>query len=189
MRLHGALARWLLTVALVLSSFAVATTTAYAYTEEGCWWPQNYVNNLSVSGSFGLTKDATAFWDSTNDWTATPTKVIMFQASASSNPDITGIDGNYGASGWIGQTSYGCWPILGNFYVPVQIQMNTYYTGGYTVDHIRANTGHELGHALGLGHSNMCPAIMNPVDTYITCGIYLPQQDDINGVNAIYGAP
>lgn len=45
---------------------------------------------------------------------------------------------------------------------------------------------HELGHALGLDHENSVPAIMN---TSISWGssISLPQPDDINGVNAIYG--
>ncbi|MCL6561990.1 MAG: matrixin family metalloprotease [Firmicutes bacterium] len=69
------------------------------------------------------------------------------------------------------------------------IDLNTYYTAGYSTTHVEAISGHELGHALGLAHNPTCPVLMNPDDAYTTCDIYTPQQDDINGVNAIYGAP
>ncbi|XSG83804.1 MAG: matrixin family metalloprotease [Methylohalobius sp. ZOD2] len=42
---------------------------------------------------------------------------------------------------------------------------------------------HELGHALGLGHENRVPSIMSPLVGTLT----LPQKDDIDGVDAIYG--
>lgn len=106
---------------IALASFGIGTTVAQAYALEGCWWPQSYIDNLTVSGSFHNANVATAFWASTNDWTGTPTKVVMNQVSPSANPDITGVDGNYGATGWIGQTSYGCWP-WGYFYVPVKFK-------------------------------------------------------------------
>ena len=41
---------------------------------------------------------------------------------------------------------------------------------------------HELGHALGLGHENVIPAIMNP----FVSNIEGPLQDDINGVIVLY---
>ena len=44
---------------------------------------------------------------------------------------------------------------------------------------------HELGHALGLDHENSIPSIMG---SYIS-NITILQQDDINGVGAIYGFP
>lgn len=51
---------------------------------------------------------------------------------------------------------------------------------------------HELGHAMGLAHndsSSSCPVpIMdsNYAVFYEQCGETVPQQDDINGINAMY---
>ena len=53
---------------------------------------------------------------------------------------------------------------------------------GSNID-FRRVTVHESGHALGLGHENTAPAIMNPfIGTIET-----PQTDDINGLIALYG--
>jgi len=43
---------------------------------------------------------------------------------------------------------------------------------------------HELGHALGLGHESVNPAIMHPSYSFTTLS---PQQDDIAGLLNIYG--
>ncbi|MBN2702148.1 MAG: matrixin family metalloprotease, partial [Methylothermaceae bacterium] len=43
---------------------------------------------------------------------------------------------------------------------------------------------HELGHALGLDHENRVPSIMSSLVGNLT----LPQKDDIDGVDAIYGS-
>jgi hypothetical protein len=43
---------------------------------------------------------------------------------------------------------------------------------------------HELGHSVGLDHSNDQGSIMYPI---IRPNIALPQRDDINGVQALYG--
>ena len=46
---------------------------------------------------------------------------------------------------------------------------------------------HELGHVLGLQDYSGA-YIMNPTDwIYTSLGIFEPQTDDINGVDAIYG--
>lgn len=52
--------------------------------------------------------------------------------------------------------------------------------------------GHELGHSFGLGHTGAsgCTNIKLMVPTtsqrYDTCGVYRPQQDGVDGINAIY---
>ena len=47
---------------------------------------------------------------------------------------------------------------------------------------------HELGHSLGLGHENSLPSIMASA-VVVGSTIEVPQTDDVNGVQALYGPP
>lgn len=46
---------------------------------------------------------------------------------------------------------------------------------------------HELGHSLGLGHSNVFGALMYPIYMAKDTRNYRLHQDDINGIQALYG--
>ena len=46
---------------------------------------------------------------------------------------------------------------------------------------------HEFGHALGLGHSTVPSAIMAPVYKYHNLSGFDISEDDIKGIQAIYG--
>ena len=93
-----------------------------------------------------------------------------------------GIDSNdYGNTTWVGKC---IWP---NFLVCdwAYIKINDYHLtrGSYPVgDSINA-TLHEMGHAFGVDHSSNSSNLMYGS---VNGTIVYPQQDDKNGVNAVY---
>lgn len=71
----------------------------------------------------------------------------------------------------------------------VYIYLNVYWTRQYDYHFKVAAAAHEFGHALGLGHSEYEWALMYPyIDVYyLKHGVYHPTQDEINGINYLYG--
>nr|WP_232345530.1 matrixin family metalloprotease [Paenactinomyces guangxiensis] len=62
--------------------------------------------------------------------------------------------------------------------------MNKYYYATSDPFSGQGVGGHELGHALGLGHTNYW-VLMNP-GREIYNDVWTPQPDDIKGVNNLY---
>lgn len=95
-------------------------------------------------------------------------------------------DTDNGNATWDGITF---WDNPGGFFSYANLYLNTFYTFNYGQGRIQSVCAHEIGHQLGLGDvSGGACVLMNGVTStrYGTCGVYTPQTDDINGVNAQY---
>lgn len=174
-----------LLVGIMLMS-AITTGNVRAYNLEGCKWAQpldiTYTNSIVFSG------DAAAFNASINDWNGTPADMLFQAPSSGQHVDVSASSYNSSSVSWDGLTTYACSGGYFSTTLTTDIQINHYYTQGYTSDETRSVTGHELGHALGLAH-NSGPYLMDPYTSvrYGEYGVYTPQTDDINGAEALYG--
>ncbi|WP_186526369.1 matrixin family metalloprotease [Leekyejoonella antrihumi] len=85
---------------------------------------------------------------------------------------------------WDGLTNYA--GSSGQF-TSVRAYLNHYYTQSYSATVSQGVAAHELGHAVGLGHSAASCALMLPTTPgRDSCGAWIPKADDIAGMNSLY---
>lgn len=167
-------------VAIALSML-LSAAPARAYVREGCYWPRVERGQSIPWTNYATGHGSYAFFNARDGWNATPTRVYIH----GSGPNIQATNNDFGNTGWDGFTNYSC--SNGVFVTPVVVYLNVYYTYNYPDNAIQSVATHEFGHALGLAHSSSCYTLMwYSTDRYFSCGIYTPQQDEINGLNAVY---
>ena len=167
--------------AVAFALLAGGTATAQAYNLSGGHLP---TTSPSYKINGGSSASRTAWSAGVSDWNNAGAGVSPSTTSGSATVALS--EANDSSVSWDGITYWnnGANGVMTN----VSAQLNAAYTAGYSASKREGVAAHEVGHTLGLAHSNSC-VLMNPTTPDRTnCGVYTPQQDDINGVRAIYGA-
>jgi hypothetical protein len=183
MRHHVALSMLYTTaVALILMQGA---PTASAYQLLNCKWASSNVvwSNLATTGYKTTMTNAMAAWSSAG------TDVSLTAVPPEYSYNVRLFDSNDGAVSYDGLTSYSC--SGGVFVGVVASRANRYYTDGYSADGKKQVMVHEVGHALGLGHSGSSACSGQPImylssNRWTVCGHVNPQPDDVSGINYLY---
>jgi len=169
-----------------------ASQFAQAGRESAEAWSGLTDSNFQVDASTTLAANSSARWGDHNN--NQDEHGIFFVSSESEWQQVTGS----GAGGTLGVTVSPFWGNCGaREFVDSDILINGFVYGGWTFSSVKSTIMHEMGHSLGLGHpcmlgmitgscSNECQALMAA-----SGGEYsTPQQDDANGLKALYpGTP
>lgn len=181
------LKRILLGVVTVVLGGLVWTLTAFAYSLEGGSW--NSINPLYVcitetAGPGGSDGTEAIWYDGLGAWFATSTPFGYSTTCSSNNVGLN--DVYYSAVAWDGTHDHS--PGHGsNPYSFGWGTLNWYYVHTYSSNAAQSVAAHELGHIVGLAHSTGAKIMNSSTSSrYYTHGVYTPQTDDVNGVNAIY---
>lgn len=139
------------------------------------------------AGFLSALQSAFAAWSAVADITF----VMVADDGAALNAPTTSGDirlGGHVFDGASGVLAHGYYPYPtsagGDIHFDIAENWNLGFAGsGFDLFQVMA---HELGHAIGLEHSNVAGSLMNP---YYTESFSGPQADDIAGAQYIYGAP
>lgn len=170
-------------LAAVVVGNVLSAPLAKAYSTEGVRWQYNL--SIHFYEQPMQSYDTQAFDDGVYAWNSSVAPILF---GGTGTQEVIMSDTNAGNSNWVGLTTwsystFGCnYPIGYNQFYDAYTKLNIYYTQKEDRATRQGDAAHELGHAIGLGHSSVTTALMY----YKQNGTNTPQSDDINGVNYIY---
>lgn len=140
------------------------------------------ITNLTFCVSSGYGNHYWRWLDGLYYWDQTSTG-FGYTTTCAANV-VSLLDANYSAVEWDGLAQI---TVIGTTTVNAWAYLNYFYTQTYDTNATISVAAHELGHVLGLNHE-VGAVLMNVTtgDRYYTLGVFLPQQDDVNGINAMY---
>ena len=173
-----------LAVMLTLSLLGVSAVAYNNSDNMPCWW-QNPPGTLQVNFKWGSINTsggwASDFQSAAGHWTNAGAAVGMAYNAGAAAEVHTYYSSSDNRGGY---TSMWC-NVFPWSTADFDAFGNTYYAsdaGGFNA-YRRFVATHELGHGLSLGHSSSSSALMYGPSYG---GFYLPQTDDVNGLNAMY---
>jgi hypothetical protein len=176
---------------------ALRSEIVSAYVLEGQGWCNGSAGfSLQTTGSWPYVLDHSTPLNAASAWSGVTSKFRFNNLPDNTTTDVYGFSSNSGRSGRLAVTSYTYYPGI-NCMIAANVTYNTYYgfyPGTSYCDTLNPHDSyydlywvslHELGHALGLDHSNDSTAVMYA--TVDGCSFRSLSTDDRNGIIAIYG--
>jgi len=158
---------------------------AYAWTAD-YYWPHTRGQTLQITYKWGDRLDDVpnsvwrkVFTNGMNQWTTKTGNKVRFSESSSSSNILNTYDdddGNYGIC-------YRWTHWLTGKLTKFEAYGNVNTTAGVSDTFRQSVATHELGHGLGLGHSDQVAVMNTDRDRN---RIYVPQTDDVNGILSMY---
>ena len=178
---------WPVLTTLLLATFVtLPANTANAWIAGPCKYRTSGLKWKDSTSRTTYSNSATA---AIQAWHATPTPITFTKATTGANLTVT--DANFGSEEAPGLLIYYDCPTGYHEKAPTAY-VNRHFGDGYISTKRKSVYAHEIGHALGLDHTDAlsCPNMElmrpDPDIRYDRCLISGPQAGDITGINVLY---
>lgn len=172
-----------MSLVFILSIF-VLSSLVFAYNFTRYSWLDSKVGNIKAHKN-GSSSTVNNIWNQSLYYWNSEDTPAYFTSGTSSDRDIRLYDVYDSSTSYDGKSQV--YVDSNNHIYSAYSWINTYYMQNYSTHKAESVSTHELGHILGLAHESGA-VVMNPYTSsrYDDYNVYTPQQDDVDGVNALY---